>query len=448
MNEARTNTTPATPAGLLDPARGLYRYTVLVLAGLLTYGSYFAYDSIGALGPTLIQAWGVDRQAIGTLYTVYSIAAVVSVLAAGVLCDRLGTRVASLIFSSLIVIGAVIVAAAPSFALAAVGRFIFGAGSEALIVVQSAIMARWFHGRTLALAFGVTLTISRLGTLFSFNTESLVASRFGWQAALWAAAGLCAVSLGANLLYFVLDRRGERVLGLREAGAGDKIVFADLKRFRQSYWLAVALCVTFYSAIFPFTALSTDFFHEKWGLPLTSDTGGSFWLAAIGDFLHMASTAPGTSSIIIFASMVFAPFAGTLVDRFGRRASVMTVGALLMIPSYVALAFTMLPPYIPMIILGAAFVLVPAAIWPSVPLIVDKDRTGTAYGLMTMVQNVGLGLFPILNGRLRDATASYTGSMLMFASLGALGLIFAILLKRADLHDGSVLDNTRSTRAA
>ncbi len=442
MNEAAT--TAPEHVSPFHPAGALYRYTVLVLAGLLTYGSYFAYDSIGALGPTLIQAWGVDRQAIGSLYTVYSIAAIVSVFAAGVLSDRLGTRVASLIFSALIVIGAVIVAAAPSLMVAAVGRFVFGAGSEALIVVQSAILARWFRGRALAFAFGVTLTIARLGTLFSFNTESLVASRFGWQAALWGAAALCVLSLGANLLYFAMDRRGERALGLREAGAGDKIVLADVKRFKKSYWFAVALCVTFYSAIFPFTALSTDLFHEKWGLPLTADTGGNFFLAAIGDFLHMFSTAPGTSSIIIFASMVFAPFAGSLVDRFGRRASVMTVGALLMIPSYLVLAFTTVPPYVPMITLGAAFVLVPAAMWPSVPLIVDKERTGTAYGLMTMVQNIGLALVPVLNGRLRDATATYTASMLMFAGLGVAGLVFAFFLKRADVREGSILDGTRA----
>jgi len=430
----------ATEIGWFHPTRGAYRYTVLLFVGLLPFGSYFAYDSIGALGPTLMKAWHTDQAAIGGLYTIYSIAAIICVALSGLMIDRIGTRLASLILSALVVLGACIVAIAPSFAIAAAGRFIFGAGSESLIVAQSAILARWFRGKELALSFGITLAVARLGTLFSFNSESSISSHFGWQAALWVAAALCVVSLLCNVVYFVMDRRGERALGLAEAGAGDKIVFADVKKFGASYWYVVLLCVTFYSAIFPFTALSTDLFHEKWGLPLTTDTGGTFLATVFSDYLHMFSTAGGTTSIIIFASMIFAPFAGGLVDRIGRRATMMLFGALMMIPCYLVLGFTMVPPWLPMILLGAAFVLVPAAMWPAVPLIVEKNVTGTAFGLMTMVQNAGLALFPYLNGRLRVATHTYAASMVMFATLGACGFVFALLLKRADGRAGGGLE--------
>jgi MFS family permease len=426
--------------GWFHPSRGAYRYTVLLFVGLLPFGSYFAYDSIGALGPTLMQAWHTDQAAIGGLYTIYSIAAIICVALSGLMIDRIGTRLASLILSALVVLGACVVAFAPSFAIAAAGRFIFGAGSESLIVAQSAILARWFRGKELALSFGITLAIARLGTLFSFNSESSIASHFGWQAALWVAAGLCVVSLLCNLVYFAMDRHGERALGLAEAGAGDKIVLSDVKKFTPAYWYVVLLCVTFYSAIFPFTALSTDFFHEKWAMPLTTGVGGSFLEAVFRDYLHMFSTAGGTTSIIIFASMCFAPFAGGLVDRIGRRASLMVLGSLMMIPCYLVLGFTMVPPYIPMILLGAAFVLVPAAMWPSVPLIVEKNVTGTAFGLMTMIQNAGLALFPYLNGRLRVATHSYAASMVMFATLGAVGFVFALLLLRADRRETGALE--------
>ncbi len=430
----------ATEIGWFHPTRGAYRYTVLLFVGLLPFGSYFAYDSIGALGPTLMQAWHTDQAAIGGLYTIYSVAAIICVFLSGLMIDRIGTRLASLILSALVVLGACIVAIAPTFAIAAAGRFIFGAGSESLIVAQSAILARWFRGKELALSFGITLAIARLGTLFSFNSESSISSHFGWQAALWVAAALCVLSLLCNVVYFGMDRHGERALGLAEAGAGDKIVFADVKKFGASYWYVVLLCVTFYSAIFPFTALSTDLFHEKWGLPLTTDTGGTFLATVFNDFLHMFSTAGGTTSIIIFASMCFAPFAGGLVDRVGRRATMMLFGALMMIPCYLVLGFTMVPPWLPMILLGAAFVLVPAAMWPAVPLIVEKNVTGTAFGLMTMVQNAGLALFPYLNGRLRVATHSYAASMVMFATLGACGFVFALLLKRADRRAGGGLE--------
>ncbi len=427
--------------GFFHPSRRAYRFTILFFVSLLTYGSYFAYDSLGAIAPTLLEALGVDRAAIGTTYTIYSVAAIVSVFLGGLLIDRIGTRAAATLFALLVALGAGIVAVAPSIWWIYVGRFIFGAGSESLVVAQSAILARWFKGKELALAFGIALTISRLGTLFSFNTEQLIANFFGdYKAALWAAVILCLVSVAAALVYWAMDARGAKLLALEDTGSDEKVNFKDIARFPTSFWFVAILCVTFYSAIFPFTALSTDFFHDKWGLPLQAGGEGSFFEQVFSNFLHMFSTAGGTTSIIIFASMVFAPFAGRLVDKVGHRASLMLLGSLLMIPSYLLMAFTTIPPYWPMMMLGASFVLVPAAMWPSVPLIVPKELTGSAFGLITMIQNIGLALFPWLNGMLRDQTETYTASMVMFASLGLVGLLFAWLLKRADSREGGALE--------
>lgn len=427
--------------GTFHPSRRPYRFAVLLFASLLTFGSYFAYDSIGAISPTLIQALHLGRSTIGNLYTAYSIAAICIVFFGGVLFDRLGPRRASLLFSALITCGAFIVYLAPNPFWLFVGRMIFGAGAESMAVAQSAILARWFKGKELALAFGLSLTFSRLGTLFSFNTEELIARYFGhYRYALLAAALLCVGSLCSNLLYNLMDRKGERVLDLSRDSGADRIRFADIARFSSSYWYVVLLCVTFYSAIFPFTALSTDMFHEKWGFPTTVPSGGGFLAQIFSSFLHMFSTAPGITSIIIFASMVCAPFAGGLVDRIGKRASLMILGSIALIPCHLILGLTDLNPILPMVCLGGAFVLVPAAMWPSVPLVVEKNRVGTAFGLMTAIQNVGLGLFPFLNGWLRDLTHTYTATQIMFSALGAVGLIFALLLLKADRRSGHVLE--------
>jgi MFS family permease len=426
--------------GLLHPTGRPYRFVVLAFASVMLFGSYFAYDSVGAIVTTLIQAFHTNRAAIGTMYTMYSVAAVFAVLAGGFLIDRAGVRLASLIFSGLVVAGAAVVAWAPSLPVLYAGRVIFGIGAESLIVAQSAIIARWFKGKELALAFGIALTICRLGTLFSFNTEQLLASRFGWRTALWIAAGLCLACLVCNWIYAVMDRHAEPILHLPKAGAGDKITWSDIGKFRHSYWYAVGICVAFYSAIFPFTALATDFFHDKWGMPMASAEGHGFFSGVFYNLTHMFSTAQGTTSIIIAASMVLAPFAGNLVDRIGRRATLMVVGSLLIVPAHLLLGLTYLWPVLSMIVLGAAFVLVPACIWPSVPLIVDEHRVGTAFGLMTAIQNVGLATFPLANGALRDATHGYTASQVMFAALGFCGLIFSILLLRADRREGGRLE--------
>jgi MFS family permease len=416
---------------------------VLLAVSLIAFGSYFAYDSVGAIETTLIRVFHTDRSAIGAMYSVYSIAAVFAVLFGGYLVDRIGTRRASLLFSMLVLAGAAIVAAAPDLPVLYLGRIVFGMGSETMIVAQSAILARWFTGKELALSFGISLTISRLGTLFSFNTEELLASRIGFRGALWVAAGLCLASLICNWIYVLLDRRAEPILHLPEAGAGDKISRDDIRRFRPSYWYAVMICVSFYSAIFPFTALSTDFFHDKWGLPQASAEGLGFFQGVFYNLTHMFSTAQGTTSIIITASMVCAPFAGGLLDRIGKRASVMVLGALLMIPAHLAMGLSNMSPVLPMILLGAAFVLVPASIWPSVALMVEEQRVGTAYGVMTAVQNLGLLIFPFFNGLLRDSTKGYTASQIMFAGLGAAGLLFAILLRMADAKEGGRLERAK-----
>jgi MFS family permease len=414
---------------------------VLAFVASLSFGSYFAYDIVGSIAPTLVKDLHASRGTVGAFFAAYSVAAILAVLIAGPLIDRLGTRKASLLFSTLVFIGAGIVWMAKSVPVFIVGRFIFGAGSEPLFVAQSAMLARWFKNKELALSFGITLTVSRFGSLFAFNTGELFASYFdSYRYALLVAVAACGISLLGNLIYIIMDRRGEHVLHLKDENAGDKIVLKDIKEFKPTFWYVTFLCLTFYSAIFPFTNLSTDFFVDKWGIAKVVQAGGGFLHQVFNNFLHMFSTAGGMTSLIIFASMILAPFAGHLVDRIGKRASLMIIGSLIMIPSHLVMGVTRLYPVYPMIALGAAFVLVPAAMWPSIPLIVRKERVGTAFGLMTAIQNIGMALFPLLNGLLRDLTQTYTSSMLMFTSLGFFGLIFALLLKRADAREGGGLE--------
>jgi len=434
---------PGPNVAAFHPSTRLFRFTLLLFVAMLTFGSYFAYDSIGAIENTLIRthALGISAETIGRLYAAYSIAAIAIVFFGGLITDRLGTRRASILFSLLLTLGALIVALAQSSWMLFVGRLVFGAGSESLVVAQLAILSKWFKGKELALSFGVSLTISRLGTIFSFNTEPLIARYFdNFRSALWAAFFLCGLSLLCNLVSNAMDRHGELVLGVKAEGAGDKIVFADVRAFTNTYWYVTLLCVAFYSAIFPFTALSTNLIATKWGIPDVQAGEGGFFYKAFFNYFHMFTTAPGITSIPIFASMIFAPFAGRLVDRIGRRASLMILGSVLLIASHLVLGLTFIDPRLPMMLLGVAFVLVPAAMWPSIPLLVAKEKVGTAFGLTTMIQNIGLALFASLNGRLVHLTGSFTSSQIMFACLGLAGLVFAVLLKRADATRAFVLE--------
>ncbi|HYA48678.1 MAG TPA: MFS transporter [Burkholderiales bacterium] len=431
----------AEAVGFFHPSKPAYRFTNLLFISSLTFGSYFAYDIIGAIAPSLVEGLHAGRKTVGAFNMMYSIAAIFVLLFAGFMIDRLGTRKAGIIFSVLVFAGAAIVWQAQSIPLMFLGRCVFGAGSEPLVVAQSAMLARWFKKKELALSFGVALTMSRLGSLFAFNNGEFITKYYGsFRKALLVAVGACALSLLGNVCYIIMDKRGEKVLALRDESAGDKIVLKDIKKFKATFWYVTFLCLTFYAAVFPFQSLSTDFFHTKWGIRLTAPSSGGFLDQVFSNFGHIFSTAGGISSIIIFASMILAPFAGRLVDRVGKRATFMIAGSLLMIPCHLAMGLTMVWPVYPMVLLGFAFVLVPAAMWPSVPLIVRSESVGTAFGLMTAIQNVGLGLFPFLDGVLRDKTGNYVASQVMFASLGLIGLAFALLLKRADRRENRGLE--------
>ncbi len=150
------------------------------------------------------------------------------------------------------------------------------------------------------------------------------------------------------------------------------------------------------------------------------------------------------TSLILVISMCVTWLFGLMIDKVGKRATLMIIGSIIMIPCHVSLVYTNIPPLIPMFILGLSFALVPAALWPAVPLIVKEKNLGTAYGIIFMIQNIGLLLFEPLAGKFFDMTGNYKLSMIMFSVLGAVGLLFAIWLKVLEKKGGGFLDTAKA----
>ncbi len=420
-----TNSSPTTPQPteprFFEPASAFYRWTVMAAAGLMLFGSYFAYDSVSALSTLIMEGMDVGGTQIGLLDSFYSWPNVIMVLIGGIMVDRFGTRIMTIVLSSLIVLGATVTALAPNLTVMIIGRILLGIGSESLIVCQSAILAKWFKGRELALSFGFALTFMRLGSLLSLNVLATAADAWGsYRAGFWLAAGVCAISMLFGIFYVILEKNAQGKTALAEAPVEDKVVFSDIKKFDNRFWYIALLCVTFYAAIFPFRTLAPDFFLNKWGVTLQQ--GGRI------------------TSIFVFMSMILAPFIGGFVDKIGRRGTLLLFGAFLLIPSHAVMGLTTLSPIYSMVVLGFSFSLVSAVLWPAIPLIVEEKMVGTAFGLTFMIQNIGLALFPTFNGMLRDATSGYTASQLMFSGLGLVGLVFAILLLSRDRRKGGVLE--------
>jgi MFS family permease len=402
-----------------EPSR-LYRWMVLVFLSLAMFGSYYAYDALSPLADVLKQQLGFSDENIGLLQAIYSFPNIFTVVIGGFIIDRLGLRKSLMIFGVLCLIGPAITASSGTLAVMAAGRLIFGMGAESLNVAVTAALARWFKGKELSFAFGINLTICRLGSFAALNSPTWARAAYAnWRWPFLIALAFSVFCVIGAIVYWIMEVQAEKNFHLGEAST-DKVVFKDLFKFGVSYWYIVALCVTFYSAIFPFQTFAVKFFIEAHG------TSREF-----GGFL--------SSTLTLFA-MIATPLFGLWVDRIGKRALLMMFGSLLLIPVYLMMAYTHVNLYVPMVLMGVAFSLIPAVMWPSVAYIVDQSKLGTAYGLMTMIQNIGLFGFNLMVGWANDYShagpdhpSGYNLGMWIFSILGFLGLTFAFLLRQREL---------------
>jgi MFS family permease len=419
---------------------------VLILISFAMFGNYYIYDSISPLADVLKAQLGYSDSEIGLLNAIYSFPNIIMVLIGGLIIDKIGTRKSVLIFTTVIMIGAGVTAASPHLVPMAAGRLIFGLGAESMIVAVTTAIARWFRGKELSFAFGINLTIARLGSFLALNAPTWGKSLYHyWQTPLLVTVAAGVFALICAGLYVILDRSALRWFAVPKEGAQDKVQLKEIFNFGGSFWYITALCVTFYSAMFPFQTFAIKFFQEAHGT--TREVGGNL------------------SSLLTLAAMVFTPLFGLLVDRIGKRALFMMLGSVLIIPVYLMMAYKVdlatplgfsgfihlnidffdihssIPAYlmVPMSMMGIAFSLIPAIMWPSVAYVVDQSKLGTAYGLMTMIQNIGLFAFNLLIGWANDFAGAgaahpegYALGMWIFSSLGFFGFVFAFLLRRRE----------------
>lgn len=398
------------------------RWSVLVCLSVALFGNYYVYDAVAPLADMLRRELGFTSAQVGALNAIYSFPNIVMVLIGGVIVDRAGIRVSTLAFAGICLAGAILTAVSGSFATMALGRLVFGLGAESMIVAVTAALGQWFKGRQIGLAFGLNLSIARAGSYAADLSPGWAAGAYsrGWRAPMLIAVAFAAISLAGAVVYWIVERRAERRLGLAAAPASDRIVWSDLLRFDRSYWLIVGLCVTFYSVIFPFrSTFAIEYFQHAHGLSLEQ-------AGAMNGHVYLAA---------IFATPLF----GTIVDRYGRRSLSMVAGSLLLSAVFLVLLYADWSLWISTVLMGIAFSLVPAVLWPSVPYLVDTQRLGTAYGLMTMLQNVGLTVCNLGAGTLNHLAgagaanpAGYRPMLLMFAVLSVAGLGFAAWLRRRE----------------
>jgi len=426
----------------LPPPPPLYRWAVLLFISLAMFGNYYVYDSLGPIIDLLREDLGFSYRQIGFLSSAYNIAALLILLIGGIIIDRFGTKNAIVVFGVVCLIAAGVTAMAPHYETILAGRFLLGLGSEPLIVAATTALAKWFRGKELSFAFGINLSISRLGSASADWSTSFAAPLYAnWQDPLWLAMAVGGITVSAALLYWFLEKRAETHYQLGATGSHEKLALKDLFSFTPSYWFVVALCVVFYSTVFPFRTFAINYFQQAHGLD--------------------REAAGLLSSLLPVAAIILTPLFGLWVDRVGKRSFFMAVGSLVMLPLFLIVTYAPPGPDVPLIIpfigsaqvpltlfvviflLGAVFSLIPAVMWPSVAYIVDERRLGSAYAMMTLCQQLGWVVVPPVIGLLNDIfnaspenPAGYAAGMWFYTSLASLGLVFSWLLYRSEKGPG------------
>ena len=406
-----------------DDARGRspLRWLALALAALTIFSSYYESDSMGAIADLLLRQRGFSQFQIGDLTAVISLPNIPLAVFNGLLIDRYGAARVTLWAAVIGVIGAVLTAIGTPYELMWTGRLVFGVSEGAIFISLVAGVAQWFGRSEIALAMALFLDLARIGS-FSLDTSTTWARPLyerGWQPPLWLGAGITGMGLITAIGFRLLDSRRTAAKAAPPA-VRERLRWSEIWTFDASYWYILGLHVLYAAVFFPFRqTFAMEYFQHVKGLPL--DEAGR------------------VNSGVFLTAVFTTPLFGLLADRFGHRSLLLTAGTLLLPITFVVLGVTDLSPWVSTALMGVSFSLVPAIIWPSTTLIVEPRRLGTALGVITLLQNVGLWGSNRLAGWLGDLAhagptnpAGYATMLWFFGLLSLTALTSVLLLWRRE----------------
>lgn len=442
------------------------RWTALIIVSFTMMWGYFLTDAMSPLMDMLgisIEQGGMGWSAsdFGNFNWAYMWFNVFffALLFGGIILDKIGVRLTGIATCLFMVAGAGIKYYAIEYIqpggeaiflglnkqvlVACLGYALFAVGTENCGITVTKVIARWFRGYETALAMGIQVAVARLGTALALAVSPILAKNFEVSTPLLMAWVLLVIGLVAYLVFCVMDNRLDKQEGAFVADDADDETFkiGDLTIILKSkgFWLIALLCLCFYSAVFPFLKYATSLMINKYNVDPT-----------------LAGLLP---SILPFGNLLMTPIFGGIYDKYGKGATIMVIGSVLLIIVHLLFAMPLLNYWwfaaLIMVLLGVAFSLVPSAMWPSVPKIIPLRLLGSAYALIFWVQNIGLGSVPLLIGNVlseycivgtvvRDGNEviqyDYTIPMLIFAVFGVIALGLAMWLKYEDGKKGYGLE--------
>lgn len=391
------------------------RWTALILASLSIFGAYYFNYALSSIKPQLESILGWNSEDFGTYTSAYAWFNVFlfMLIFSGFILDKLGVRKTGIGATIVMFLGTALNywAVKHEFApgsvvnipllgemplqvlLSSLGFAVFGVGTEAIGITISKAVVRWFKGKEMALAMGMQMSIARLGTALALVISIPLAKNFDVTSPILFALVVMVLGVVSFILFSILDiklDKSEKVEADVTKNPEDEFKIKDIVLIISNlgFWYIAILCVLFYSAVFPFLFYATDLMINKYGV--------SPYLAGL------------IPSLLPFGTIILTPVFGGIYDKFGKGATIMIIGSLILILVHGVLAIPTITLWwvaaVMVIILGIGFSLVPSAMWPSVPKIIPEKQLGTAYAVIFWIQNIGLLFIPLILGFVLNST--------------------------------------------
>ena len=384
------------------------RWTALVIVSLSMFGAYYFNYALSPVKSMLESILGWNSSDFGiytSSYTWFNVFLFMLVFS-GIILDKMGIRFTGIAATSMMAIGtginywairhafpegAMLFGIKTQVIISAIGFGIFGVGTEAGGITVSKAVVKWFKGKELALAMGLQMSIARLGTALALGIALPLARTHSYSSPVLLAFVFMLIALSSFIIYTFMDKKldasiAENVNREPEEAFEIKDILFIIKN--KGFWYIAILCVLFYSAVFPFLFYATDLMINKYHVNP-----------------NLAGSIP---ALLPFGTIFLTPLFGTVYDNKGKGATIMIIGAFILILVHGVLTIPFLTGWwlaaTMVIILGIGFSLVPAAMWPSVPKIIPEKQLGTAYAVIFWIQNIGLWAIPLLLGVVLNAT--------------------------------------------
>ena len=294
---------------------------------------------------------------------------------------------------------------------------------------QSVIVISWFTGRELSMAYTFSSCTSLVADVLNDNLNPFMCDSAGVLVPLWVGCIVCLASLVLSFFVLRLNQKRKRMMsGIEEDLSKEKFKLADLGKLGKMYWVLVFNITSIESCIYCFGFIASGCLQERFGYDL--------------------QTAGSVMSITFAITALTSPVFGLLVDRVGKR-TVFNVVSCVLITSF-HVAFMIIPdsknsmlPTFAFLLFGAGYSMNLATSWPCVPLVVDEELIGSAYGMVFANGNLNLVIFPIIIGYIHESTVRQGGYFwisFFLAGLGTVGIFTGLWLHVNDKKNGGVLD--------